>query len=105
MVRPGDVVCNRYLLREQLGAGGMGTVYLADEPALARTVAIKILHARHVGNRDIVAAFREEAVAASRARHPSCVSIIECNRLPDGTPLTPTPSLAKLGESGLFFWM
>jgi serine/threonine-protein kinase len=101
MVRPGDVVCNRYLLREQLGAGGMGTVYLADEPALARTVAIKILHARHVGNRDIVAAFREEAVAASRARHPSCVSIIECNRLPDGTPLivmehVPGRSLGRL---------
>jgi serine/threonine protein kinase len=101
MVRPGDVVCNRYLLREQLGAGGMGTVYLADEPALARTVAIKILHSRHVGNRNIVAAFREEAVAASRARHPSCVSIIECNRLPDGTPMivmehVPGRSLGRL---------
>jgi serine/threonine protein kinase len=101
MVRPGDVVCNRYLLRELLGAGGMGCVYLADEPALARTVAIKILHARHVGNRDVVAAFREEAVAASRARHPSCVSIIECNRLPDGTPMivmehVPGRSLGRL---------
>jgi serine/threonine protein kinase len=101
MVRTGDVVCNRYLLREQLGEGGMGTVYLADEPALARTVAIKILHPRHAGNRDIVAAFREEAVAASRARHPSCVSIIECNRLPDGTPLivmehVPGRSLGRL---------
>jgi serine/threonine protein kinase len=87
MVRPGDVVCNRYLLRELLGEGGMGTVYLADDPALARTVAIKILHSRYAANRDIVAAFREEAVAASRARHPCCVTIIECNRLPDGTPL------------------
>ncbi len=65
----------------------MGQVYLADEPALARTVAIKILHPRLAGNRDVVAAFREEAVAASRVRHPSCVGIIECNRLPDGTPV------------------
>jgi len=101
MVRPGDVVCNRYLLRELLGEGGMGSVYLADEPSLARTVAIKILHTRHAANRDIVAAFREEAVAASRARHPSCVSIIECNRLPDGTPLivmehVPGRSLGRL---------
>ena len=87
MVRPGDVVCNRYLLREQIGEGGMGQVYLADEPALARTVAIKILHPRLTSNRDVVAAFREEAVAASRVRHPSCVAIIECNRLPDGTPV------------------
>ena len=87
MVRPGDVVCNRYLLREQIGEGGMGQVYLADEPALARTVAIKILHPRLAANRDVAAAFREEAVAASRVRHPSCVAIIECNRLPDGTPL------------------
>ena len=101
MVRPGDVVCNRYLLREQIGEGGMGLVYLADEPALARTVAIKILHPRLAANRDVVAAFREEAVAASRARHPSCVTIIECNRLPDGTPLivmehVPGRSLARV---------
>jgi serine/threonine protein kinase len=87
MVRPGDVVCNRYLLREQIGEGGMGVVYLADEPALARTVAIKILHPRLLSNRDVVAAFREEAVAASRVRHPSCVAIIEHNRLHDGTPV------------------
>jgi len=80
-------VCSRYLLREQIGEGGMGLVYLADEPALARTVAIKILHPRLAANREVVAAFREEAVAASRVRHPSCVAIIECNRLPDGTPL------------------
>ncbi len=87
MVRAGDVVCNRYLVREQLGGGGMGIVYLADEPALARTVALKILHPRYRENARVVAAFREEAVAASRVRHPCCVSIIAHDRLADGTPV------------------
>lgn len=87
MVRPGDVICNRYLVREQIGGGGMGIVYLADEPALARTVALKILQPRYRDNPRVVAAFREEAVAASRVRHPSCVSIIAHDRLPDGTPV------------------
>ncbi|MBV8758459.1 MAG: serine/threonine protein kinase [Deltaproteobacteria bacterium] len=87
MVRAGDVICNRYLLREQLGGGGMGIVYLADEPALARTVALKILQPRYLHNPSVVAAFREEAVAASRVRHPCCVTIIAHDRLGDGTPV------------------
>ena len=87
MVRPGDVICNRYVVREQIGRGGMGIVYLADEPVLARSVAVKILHPRYRDNQLVVAAFREEAVAASRVRHPGCVSIIAHERLSDGTPL------------------
>lgn len=86
MVRPGDVICNRYVVREQIGCGGMGIVYLADEPVLARSVAVKILHPRYRDNQLVIAAFREEAVAASRVRHPGCVSIIAQERLSDGTP-------------------
>jgi serine/threonine-protein kinase len=87
MVLAGQVVCSRYVLRELIGEGGMGLIYLAEDPGLARRVAIKILHPRLIEKRDIVAAFRDEAVAASRVRHPCSVAIIEANRLPDGTPL------------------
>jgi len=83
---PGDVVAGKYVLRERIGEGGMGMVFLADHPALARTVAIKILHPRLVGNHELALRFREEAVAASRVRHPCSVSVIDCDVLRDGTP-------------------
>ena len=84
--KAGDVLGGRYVLRECIGEGGMGSVYLADQPALARTVAIKILHARFAADRELARRLREEAVAASRVRHPGSVAVIDCNQLPDGTP-------------------
>src|SRR5262249_12472902 len=42
--RPGDVLGGKYVLRHRIGEGGMGTVFLADQPLLGRTVAIKVLH-------------------------------------------------------------
>jgi serine/threonine-protein kinase len=64
----------------------MGIVFLADQPSLARTVAIKVPHPRVASNRAIAARFREEAVAASRVRHPRSVGILDCSLLSDGTP-------------------
>jgi len=83
--RPGDVLGGKYVLRERLGEGGMGTVFLADQPALARTVAIKLLHPRHAANHELASLFREEAVAASRVRHPNSVAVIDCS-IADGLP-------------------
>ena len=74
------------MLRDPIGEGGMGVVFLADQPALARTVAIKILHSRYAGDRDLARRLREEAVAASRVQHPGAVVVIDCNQLADGTP-------------------
>jgi serine/threonine protein kinase len=83
---PGAVLGGKYVLRERIGEGGMGAVFLADQPALGRTVAIKILHPEHANNRALARRFREEAVAASRVRHPRSVTVIDCAVLPDGTP-------------------
>ena len=89
------------MLHELIGAGGMGSVYLASQPALARTVTVKILHPQHATNRVLVQRFREEAVAASRVRHPRSVTVIDCSLLPDGTPYivfehVPGKSLGRL---------
>src|SRR5512135_1714346 len=85
-VKAGDVLAGKYVVRELIGAGGMGTVFLAYQPALARTVAVKVLHSRLAANRQLSLRFREEAVAASRVRHPRSVTVIDCALLPDGTP-------------------
>jgi serine/threonine-protein kinase len=86
MLQQGDVLDGKYVLRDPLGEGGMGSVFLADQPALERTVAIKVLHPRLAGCRAHAEQMREEAVAASRVRSPHCVAVIDCSTLPDGTP-------------------
>lgn len=75
----------KYVLRERIGQGGMGSVFLADQPALERTVAIKILRSDVEAYRD-PGLVHSEAVAASRIRSPHCVAVIDCGALADGTP-------------------
>src|SRR5688500_5197667 len=62
----------RYVIAEQLGAGGMGTVYAARDPELGRRVAIKLLHP-HLG--ELQARLLREGQAIARLRHPNVVAI------------------------------
>jgi type VI secretion system ImpB/VipA family protein len=61
----------RYRVRERLGSGGMGVVYLADDPQLGRPVAVKVpfLDGR-LERGEVVGRFLREARAAARAQHP-----------------------------------
>lgn len=62
-----------YRLLKKLGEGGMGAVYLAEEPEAARRVAVKVLP-RHLGaNAEFVKRFQREAQAAIRLKHPHIV--------------------------------
>jgi serine/threonine-protein kinase len=83
--KPGDVLAGKYVLRERLGEGGMGRVFLADQPALARSVAIKVLLPQLRSHQWIARRFREEAIAASRVKHPGAISVIDCH-LSAGVP-------------------
>jgi serine/threonine protein kinase len=73
----GDVLAGKYVLRERLGQGGMGVVFRADQPALGRSVAIKVLHPELARNEWSARRFCDEAIAASRVTHPGAVSVIE----------------------------
>ena len=84
--RPGQVLAGKYVLRECIGKGGMGLVFLADQPALARTVAVKILHPGLATNEALVRRFHNEAVAACRVPRPGVVAIFDCGVTPEGTP-------------------
>src|SRR2546428_10212465 len=66
----------RYEICSQLGAGGMGEVYLAHDTKLDRKVALKILPSNHVG-REPVRRFMQEARAASALNHPNILTIYE----------------------------
>src|SRR5882724_3405926 len=67
----------RYEIRSQIGAGGMGEVYLAEDTRLDRKVALKVLPAEFTAHVDRVRRFVQEAKAASALNHPNIITIYE----------------------------
>jgi serine/threonine protein kinase/tetratricopeptide (TPR) repeat protein len=65
----------QYEILGQLGAGGMGEVYIAHDPVLGRKVAIKVLPVRLTGDAETLARFTHEARSASSLNHPNIVTI------------------------------
>ena len=80
----GRILDDKYRLRSCIGIGGSGAVYKADQIALGRTVAIKILRDDLAADARLVKRFQDEALAASRLNHPNTVSIIDYGQTPDG---------------------
>ena len=75
-VRPGSTF-GSYEILERIGAGGMGEVFRARDPRLAREIAIKILPGELAGHRDRLQRFEQEARSASQLNHPNIVTIYE----------------------------
>ncbi len=74
----------RYEISSQLGAGGMGEVYLAQDTRLRRPAALKILPAKFTESEDRLRRFEREASAASALNHPNIITIHEIGH-EDGT--------------------
>lgn len=73
----------RYEIREKIGSGGMGDVYLAEDTELDRLVALKILHADVAKDDDRVRRFIQEAKAASALNHPNILTVYEVGSFED----------------------
>jgi eukaryotic-like serine/threonine-protein kinase len=67
---PGDVLDDRYIIVEEVGAGGMGVVYKAVDKRLGKPVAIKLIRPRAM-NETGIARFRRELALAQRVSHPN----------------------------------
>jgi serine/threonine protein kinase/Tfp pilus assembly protein PilF len=73
----------RYEIINQIGAGGMGEVYLARDKTLDRNVAIKILNEEFSQDRSNLQRFVSEAKAASALNHPNILTIYEFGEAED----------------------
>ena len=65
----------QYELRELLGSGGMGAVYLGYQAALERLVAIKVLNMSLITDADYLARFTREAKTSASLEHPHIVPV------------------------------
>src|ERR1044072_5379010 len=74
----------RYEVVQRLGQGGMGTVYLARDPQLGRTLAIKVLSVE-TDDDELRERFAREARSAAALRHPNIVTIYDFGEQ-DGQP-------------------
>jgi serine/threonine protein kinase len=68
---------SHYRIISQIGAGGMGEVYLAEDSWLHRKVALKILPSEMAANQDRMRRFKQEATAAAALNHPNIAHIYE----------------------------
>jgi serine/threonine-protein kinase len=70
-----EILDGQFKILQKIGTGGMGSVYRASQPAMKREVAIKILHPKLVGRKDLTSRFRREARAMSQLTHPNTVRV------------------------------
>jgi hypothetical protein len=75
----------QYVLKEKLGGGGMGEVYLAEHRLLKRPCAIKLVRADLTHDPAHFARFEREVRSTARLRHPNTVGIYDFGTLEDGT--------------------
>ncbi|MCZ6689966.1 MAG: serine/threonine-protein kinase [Planctomycetota bacterium] len=69
-----------YHLERELGRGGMGVVYLANQESLGRKVAVKVLPKDLCNDEDFVRRFEREAQSLAKLNHPNIVSILDKGR-------------------------
>ena len=79
-VREGRILSDRYRIDGELGAGGMGTVFAAQDLKLKRRVAIKVLGALDSDDLDLGSLFKRESELLASLQHPGIVAIFEAAR-------------------------
>lgn len=77
-----------YRILEELGSGGMGTVYLAADQKLGRRVALKVLPKETAANPESRARFEREARAVAAHNHPNVVTLFAVENEGDTVFLT-----------------
>jgi serine/threonine protein kinase len=82
----GTIVADRYKLRQEIGEGGMGTVFLAEQlRPVRRQVALKLIK-RGMDSRSVLARFESERQALALMEHPHIARVLDAGTAADGRP-------------------
>ena len=87
--KPGDLIraAQDYVVVKALGAGGMGSVYLAKHRVLYRPFVLKLLHAEHFHRAELIEMFEAEARTVARLGepepHPGIIEVVDLGRTKD----------------------
>lgn len=82
----GTTLDGKYRIVDVIGEGGMGTVYEAEQEAIGRHVAVKVLRPENAQKSDAIERMRHEARVVGQIGHPSICQVFDIGKLDDGTP-------------------
>jgi serine/threonine protein kinase len=80
------IIADRYKIRQEIGEGGMGTVYLAEQlRPVRRMVALKLIKPG-MDSRNVLARFESERQALALMEHPNIARVLDAGTTADGRP-------------------
>ncbi len=83
----GTIIAGRYKLRQQIGEGGMGTVWMADQTEpVKRKVAVKLIRVERGQSKTILARFDAERQAIALMDHPHIAKLLDAGTTDIGAP-------------------
>jgi serine/threonine protein kinase len=81
----GQLLAGQFHIERQLGSGGMGAVYLAEQAEMGRKVVVKVMHPElTIGNPQAAERFKREARAVAALNHPHIVQVHVFGQAEDG---------------------
>jgi YVTN family beta-propeller protein len=83
-IGPGEKI-GQYTVEQKIGEGGMGAVYLADQPSIHRRVVLKVLSTGLAGDREMLERFKREVDIIAQLEHPHILPVYDFGVV-DGDP-------------------
>jgi serine/threonine protein kinase len=80
------VIAETYRITQQIGAGGMGTIFEAEHVRMGRLFALKLLDPAFAENEEVFQRFKREAEIAGQLGHPNIVDVVDFDRTEEGVP-------------------